>query len=335
MGKTTHLNRKGGGRDPGGFVALPWLVLDSPAYQALSHPARSLLLELSRQYVRDNNGRLLCSMAYLRPRGWCSNDVITRAVRELVAAGFVHQTVQGHRPSRASWYAITWQTLDRHAGYDAGAAEGFQRSAYRHLLQDAAPRTAPSRSAGKALSTPCGGSVKIASLIPSHGIDVGSTAPPDGLGNVLSTPSDGAVEGGVLHSSIPSDGDHLEKPSVGSFGAGAVGSSDAPAVATLAELWESFGCRSVWRSIRAAPAPAPAPAPTAPLPLPQQRKTARRSDRVEAGRRETQQAALRGWARVVNATVGHVGTAPQGAASGDGWTRDKEGVNEPEPWADW
>ena len=47
------------GRDAGGFVALPWSVLDCPAYARLSHPARALLFELARQFVRDNNGRLL------------------------------------------------------------------------------------------------------------------------------------------------------------------------------------------------------------------------------------------------------------------------------------
>ena len=298
MGKTARLNRKGAGRDPGGFVALPWSVLDSSAYQSLSHPARSLLMELARQYVRDNNGRLLCSMAYLGPRGWSSNDVITRALRELVAAGFVHQTVQGHRPNKAGWYAITWQTLDRHAGYDAGAVEGFQRSAYQHLQQDSAPRTAPSRGVGR-----------------------GSTAP-----------SGGAVEGVFPRSSTPSDGDHLEKPSVGSFGAGGSGageSSDAQAIATTAELWRRIGCRSVWRTIRAAPTPAPAANRS------QQRKAARRSDRVAAGRKAMQEAMVRGGAQVVGVMDARAACAPQGAASGDGWTRDRGDVNEPEPWADW
>lgn len=98
-------------------------------------------------------------------------------------------------------------------------------------------------------------------------------------------------------------------------------------IATLAELWECVGRRSVWRTIRAAPAPTAS--------RPQQRKTARHYDRVEAGGRAMQQAVLRGGARVVNATIGRVGTPPQRAASGDGWTRDREDVNEPEPWADW
>lgn len=118
-------------RDPGGFVALPWSVLDCPAYAALSHPARALLLEFARQLGKDNNGRLLASFAHLAPRGWTSKDVITRAKRELLAGGFIFETVMGRRPNRAGWYAMTWRTLDRHPGYDDGAADLFRRGAYR------------------------------------------------------------------------------------------------------------------------------------------------------------------------------------------------------------
>jgi hypothetical protein len=35
------------GRDSGGFVALPWAVLDCIAYARLSHPARALLMEVA------------------------------------------------------------------------------------------------------------------------------------------------------------------------------------------------------------------------------------------------------------------------------------------------
>jgi hypothetical protein len=91
---------------------------------------RSLLWEVARQYVRDNNGRLLLSAKYLRKRGWKSADVIARAKRELLDGGFIFQTVQGHRPNKASWYAVTWHPLDRIPGYDAGAARLFGRSAY-------------------------------------------------------------------------------------------------------------------------------------------------------------------------------------------------------------
>jgi hypothetical protein len=122
------------GRDPGGFIALPWSVVDSVAYRNLNHPARSLLIEITRQYVRDNNGRLRTSMKYLATRGWKSADVVNRAKQELLAAGLIYETVKGHRPNRASWYAITWQTLDWHNDYDFGARENFKKGDYRDPL---------------------------------------------------------------------------------------------------------------------------------------------------------------------------------------------------------
>ena len=173
-------------RVAGGFAAVPWDVLDSPAYARLSHPARSLLIELARQYVRDNNGRLLASLAYLSKRGWKSNDTLTRAKRELLEAGFIHETVKGHRPNKASWYAITWYTLDRHPGYDTGAAETFRRGAYRQ----------------NAVLTPSRG-VERAAIGPSHGVRRPSVAP-----------SHGAIRASFTHPPTPSHGDHLVKPSV-------------------------------------------------------------------------------------------------------------------------
>ena len=117
-------------RDAGGFIALPWSVVDSPAYMNLSLSAKCLLIEIARQYKADNNGRLIATYSYLRKRGWVSADTITRAKRELINAGFIYETVMGHRPNKASRYALTFFTIDKLPGYDAGAYEGFQRSAY-------------------------------------------------------------------------------------------------------------------------------------------------------------------------------------------------------------
>lgn len=176
------------GRDSGGFIALPWSVMDCPAYAALGHPARSLLMEIARQFVRDNNGKLLASAAYLAKRGWSSNDVITRAKRELLEAGFIHETVKGQRPNKAAWYAVTWRALDKHSGYDIGAVQSFVRGAY------------------------ASGS-KNASLAPSHGVERPSIAPSHGVRGPLSTPSHGAIRAVFTPRSTPSHGDHLDMPS--------------------------------------------------------------------------------------------------------------------------
>jgi hypothetical protein len=184
-------SRKGhdNSRDSGPFVALPWSVLDSPAYIGLSHPAKALLMEIARQYARENNGRLLASRAHLAGRGWKSHDTITRALRELIAAKLIHQTVMGCRPNKASWYALTWRTLDRIPGYDPGAAESFQRSAYAKQP------------------------LKNASLSPSRGPDTHKIGPSPGLDSMTLGPSAGPIKSVFATASSPSNGHHLDKPS--------------------------------------------------------------------------------------------------------------------------
>jgi len=184
--------KKSSGRDGGGFVALPWTVLDCPSYSLLSHPARSLLIELARQYVRDNNGRLLVSGKYLSKRGWKSADVIQRAKRELIEAGFIYETVKGHRPNKASWYAITWQDLDKHPNYDAGILEGWRnaRSGYEKTK-----------------------AVKIKRLTPSNGMKTMVIAPPNRVASTLLILPNGAIDTTFLSPPTPSNGNHLELPS--------------------------------------------------------------------------------------------------------------------------
>ena len=117
-------------RDGATFLALPHCVLDSEAYKRLSHPAKCLLIDIASQLRGGNNGRLLASFAHLRQRGWNSADVISRAKAKLLMEGFIHETVKGCRPNKASWYAVTWIHLDKLKGYDYGAEGSFVRSAY-------------------------------------------------------------------------------------------------------------------------------------------------------------------------------------------------------------
>lgn len=191
MSNGRSAGRKGdSGRDSGGFVALPWSVIDSAAYGRLSVHARALLIEVARQFVRDNNGQLLLSRAFMEKRGWKSADMLTKAKRELLDAGFIFETVKGHRPNRASWYAVTWRALDRHQGYDPGATEGFTRSAYLH-----------------------GEPLKNARLIPPHGTESRRIGPSHGTGAKSSVPPHGPIRAVSVPSSVPPDGNHLEKPS--------------------------------------------------------------------------------------------------------------------------
>ena len=193
MANARNPKRKGhdSGRDQGGFIALPWSVVDCPAYACLSHPAKALLLEVARQLHRDDNGRMLLSRAYMATRGWKSADTITNAKRELLAAGFIFETVTGHRPNKASWYAVTWRVLDKLQGYDEGMAQLFERSAY----QKAAP-------------------VIRASLRPPAGTESAVIVPPVGTETLPTVPPAGTIKPVFLVRSVPPAGHPLEMPSI-------------------------------------------------------------------------------------------------------------------------
>ena len=197
------------GRDAGGFVALPWSVLDCPSYTTLSHPARALLMEMARQFVKDNNGRLLASGAYLGKRGWKSADVVTRAKRELLAAGFIFETVMGQRPNKASWYAVTWQRLDRLKGYDEGAALLFRRGAYA-----AGVPLHPQRTREELYEKWRKSADKNACLTPSGGLERTLIAPSGGVEGLTIAPSGGAIDPNSVPPSTPSHGNHLDMPSI-------------------------------------------------------------------------------------------------------------------------
>ena len=90
MGKRPNRGRDSG--DGSRFIRLPWVVIDSPGYRALSRTARSLLIDIARQFNGHNNGKLVACRKYLAPMGWLSNDVITRARIELLECELMLET---------------------------------------------------------------------------------------------------------------------------------------------------------------------------------------------------------------------------------------------------
>lgn len=132
MGRAKH---KGSNRDGTRFVALPFTVLDSPAFLGLSYSARTLLLDIARQFSGSNNGQLVVCDKAMAPRGWTSSTTIHKAKRELLDAGLLCETRKGQKPNKASWFALTWQSLDWVPEMDISRA-GFSRGAYLKTKSD-------------------------------------------------------------------------------------------------------------------------------------------------------------------------------------------------------
>ena len=83
-------NRTGRSRDnSGGFVKLPFSVIDSPGYHAARPVARAALIEAIRIYNGKNNGSLALSTRLIAEKLNVSKDTASRAMRELVNCGLL------------------------------------------------------------------------------------------------------------------------------------------------------------------------------------------------------------------------------------------------------
>ena len=178
-------------RDGRTFIALPLVVLESPGYRLASYPARALLIDVAIAYTGSNNGKLTACAKYLRPKGWCSNATIHRALHDLIDCGLLIETRKGARPNKAAWFALSWLTLDQGQGLDIDP-QHYRTGAYMR----------PDKPAGEN-----------ASLAPSGGAAVAPIAPFRGAGGSTVAPSIGAVQGIAAPSPAPSGGAYLEIPS--------------------------------------------------------------------------------------------------------------------------
>ena len=129
------LGWKSSGRDGNRHVALPHVVLESVAYRGLGYAARSLLIDVAKQYDSRNNGKLVACQKYLAPLGWVSADTVTRAKRDLLESGLLIETRKGWRPNRAAWYALAWYSLNQSEGLEIDPTK-FERirGGYRAAL---------------------------------------------------------------------------------------------------------------------------------------------------------------------------------------------------------
>lgn len=118
----------------GAVLLIPHCVLNSASYLDLSGRAIKLLLDIAQQYNLKNNGALLASWRYMSTkRGWKSADQLNKAKVELMNHSLIVETVKGHRPNKASWFALTWLALDQIAGLEI-SAQAFPRGAYHHWI---------------------------------------------------------------------------------------------------------------------------------------------------------------------------------------------------------
>jgi hypothetical protein len=115
-------------REPGGFVALPNIVIRSVQFTRLSGHAVKLLVDLLSQYNGNNNGDLAAAWKIMHARGWKSRDTLGKGLDELLFRGFISVTRQGGRHA-PTLYGVTMYALDEQPKLEVRRAE-FPRGAW-------------------------------------------------------------------------------------------------------------------------------------------------------------------------------------------------------------
>jgi len=109
------------------YAAIEHRVIDSPAYADLTFSARSLLVLLTRQLTKNNNGHLQATLTYMHRFGF-SNRTLARAIKELIVHGMVYRSRMGGYQKGASQFAVTWLSITNREGL---FLEGFKPCAWR------------------------------------------------------------------------------------------------------------------------------------------------------------------------------------------------------------
>ena len=118
------------GLDPWKGIAhcrIPLEVLDSPAWRVLPLSSKALYTDMRAKLRSTNNGNINATLSEMRHRGWNSSATLSRALRHLLALGFIAHTRQGGIASMAkvcSLYRFTDMPVNEHPkqGIAAGAA---------------------------------------------------------------------------------------------------------------------------------------------------------------------------------------------------------------------
>jgi len=90
------------------FVALPYDMLNSSAFQNLSPKAVRIFIEIKRRYNGSNNGEISIGYAEAGKVAKCTKNTAGKAITELIEHGFIKRVKIGQFTCNlASTYSLT------------------------------------------------------------------------------------------------------------------------------------------------------------------------------------------------------------------------------------
>ena len=118
--------RKSGSTHP--YAAIDHRIIDSPAFADMSSSSVRLLLVMTRQLTKDNNGQLNAAFKFCQSRGFGSEHTLRDAIADLIAHGFIYRTRSHGANGAWARYAVTWLPIKSRDGL---FLDGFKPFAWR------------------------------------------------------------------------------------------------------------------------------------------------------------------------------------------------------------
>ncbi|MGQ7244428.1 hypothetical protein ACUN9V_13340 [Salinicola sp. V024] len=106
---------------PGGFLALPKLLMEQRDFRELSPSALKVLMVLGSQYNGRNNGNLAATHSMMDGWGGMAKATLAKSLRELQDRNLISKTRDnrhGREGARCALFALTWHTIDDCPGKD-------------------------------------------------------------------------------------------------------------------------------------------------------------------------------------------------------------------------
>lgn len=116
--------KRDGVATPGGFLALPKLLMEHSDFRELTPSALKVLMVLASQYNGRNNGDLSATHSMMEDWGGMAKATLAKALRELQARNLIARTRENRRGrdgARCALFALTWHTIDECPGKDLDA----------------------------------------------------------------------------------------------------------------------------------------------------------------------------------------------------------------------
>ena len=113
--KIRRKERRADLKSKGRFLALPFNLIESPAFMSLSKSAVQVFFAMYARYNGKNNGQIVASVRSLAKTSHLTRSATQRAIVQLLERGFIIYTQKSWincKYKKASIYALTTERID-------------------------------------------------------------------------------------------------------------------------------------------------------------------------------------------------------------------------------